>query len=82
MSTNPNPIQAVEQDILEDAVTVVEEINKEVPTLTAISHEQIALLAYQLWEASGAMQDSPLTLNFWLLAESQLLAALPETYNG
>jgi hypothetical protein len=82
MATNPNPIQLVEQTVLANADTIVEEINKEVPTLATIPWEMKNQLAGKIWLDSGGIPDDPNTLNNWLLAESTLISRTPATYNG
>jgi hypothetical protein len=82
MSTNPDPIKVVEQEVLASAETTVELINKEVPTLAIVSWEQKNELAGQIWLAAGGADGDPLTLNHWLEAETTLVADMPATYNG
>jgi hypothetical protein len=82
MSTNQDPIQLVEQEVLSTADTIVEEINQEVPTLATIPWELKNQLAGKIWLDSGGIPDDPNTLNNWLLAESTLISRTPATYNG
>jgi hypothetical protein len=74
MTTPFNPIQAVEQEILSNTVSEVEEISQADPQPNAPTHAQKAILAYEIWEANGAVMDSPLTLNFWLEAEVSMVS--------
>ena len=80
MSTNP--IQQIAQEILTAAVTEDEELlTADPPAIPTPSIEEKQLRAYDIWEANGAVQNDPLTLNNWLAAEVLLEARTPTTHD-
>lgn len=76
MSTNP--IQLVAQELETTGVTLSEEIIAADPQeFPAVSEGQKRITAFLLWEAAGAVENSPYTLNFWLEAEDALETQSP-----
>lgn len=73
-----NPIQSVGQELIGEAVTIDEQLAAANPTaIPAVTWEQKNKLAGELWLAAGGVQDSPLTLDFWLQAEILLATETP-----
>lgn len=65
-----DPIQIVEQDILNDAITADEKLAIADPVaIQTPSIKTKAELAYEIWESHGSVMNDPLTLNNWLEAE-------------
>ena len=76
MSTNP--VQQVAQELETVGVTLSEEVIAADPQdFPAVSEGEKKIAAFLLWEAAGAVPDSPYTLDFWLEAETALLTQSP-----
>jgi hypothetical protein len=69
--------QVAEQQILNEAVTTDETISALDPTQPEPNHDAINKLAGDLWIAAGGVADSPLTLNYWLEAETLIKEGEP-----
>jgi hypothetical protein len=69
--TTTNPIQIVEQEILDSAVTEVEQLTVADPLpIQTPTIEQKRQLAGEIWLANGGLSEDPRTLNHWLQAEA------------
>lgn len=73
-----NPIQAVEQEVLTEAVTLDEQIAQADPPAVPPTEEQVNKLAGEIWLANGGIPNDPQTLNHWLDAQTLLISGAPQ----
>lgn len=73
-----NAVQQLAQQLEAAGVTESEAVIAVEPwAFPSVPEDTTRIAAYLLWEAAGAVEDSPYTLNFWLEAEDVLKTQTP-----